>query len=728
MNGKDIFLGLKYIGDDLIEKAEYGEFPTKAEKTEKKANTRKLIRRPFLIAAIIATMLLLVGCAVVYLLSMQDVKIAEVTETKDYRLVNGIYVEDPHEVKQNVLTLAGLKGTSVYQACADFYTFKEEYTSNMEAMMNAGTLPEDYFDNNTYGQAMDDKAVELAAKYSLKPEGKQLDFRTTRTMCDALGIERFVQESGAIKATVSSGSCYDTGNFYLNLNFNFPEDQGYEVLSTSGALRWNRTDCFSRDHVAIADSGDWIERNYTTTSGSDVLILQSPSQERGYIICDRGEALMTLQLDVNIEILSEEGGVVSAQYQHMTDRQIELVADTVDFAVNPRIPTQEDVDNQAAISQSATQNGWTICLKSVETDGYVARVTVGVIAPEGTLLPTEGNIIFGNHGAEMVPVNGEITGGGGTIESIDDGDGLDNTMDLLLVRDYSLADGSVPFSTGAVWNLHIVDLEYSHWDFENLRMYDDTLAEGEWLFPITFDETNSDYRELELIPEPIKLNACIGWKEDGTDVLEEFTASSFKLRKFSSELEWDRSNAGEYGESADFYCWTNHFTYAIMNDGTKIDLLRDRNYKPVDLEEVSHVVMADGTILKVSGRALGETSQTCVLLEPEGIELLSGPIEYHSLAGYAEGLDGVREPLYETLSITSILLDSTGVTLPGSPWLDSTDSEIRLVMKDGSKITLTGTGEGPYETPMSRLTAAKTIDVTQVDHLILSDGTELPVP
>ena len=33
MNGKDIFLGLKYVGDDLIEKAEYGQFPTKAEMT-----------------------------------------------------------------------------------------------------------------------------------------------------------------------------------------------------------------------------------------------------------------------------------------------------------------------------------------------------------------------------------------------------------------------------------------------------------------------------------------------------------------------------------------------------------------------------------------------------------------------------------------------------------------------------------------------------------------------
>ena len=77
MNGKDIFLGLKYVGDDLIEKAEYGEFPTKAEKTEKNANTRKLIRRPFLVAAIIAMMLLLVGCAIVYMLSMKEIHIGQ---------------------------------------------------------------------------------------------------------------------------------------------------------------------------------------------------------------------------------------------------------------------------------------------------------------------------------------------------------------------------------------------------------------------------------------------------------------------------------------------------------------------------------------------------------------------------------------------------------------------------------------------------------------------------
>lgn len=74
MNGKDILLGLKYVGDDLIEKAEYGQFPASGEKREK-AHSR--IRRPLLIAAIIATMLLLVGCAVAYVLSIQNMKVGD---------------------------------------------------------------------------------------------------------------------------------------------------------------------------------------------------------------------------------------------------------------------------------------------------------------------------------------------------------------------------------------------------------------------------------------------------------------------------------------------------------------------------------------------------------------------------------------------------------------------------------------------------------------------------
>ena len=81
-----------------------------------------------------------------------------------------------------------------------------------------------------------------------------------------------------------------------------------------------------------------------------VLLLRSPSQERGYILCNRGEALMTLQLNVNPEYYSEDGGVVCVERKPMTDRQLELVADAIDFAIQPGIPTQADVEAQAAIS------------------------------------------------------------------------------------------------------------------------------------------------------------------------------------------------------------------------------------------------------------------------------------------------------------------------------------------------------------------------------------------
>ena len=598
MNGKDIFLGLKYVGEDLLEKAEYGQFPTKAEAGK---TTRLSLRRPFLLAAVIAMLLMLVGCAVVYVLKMQDVKIGEATATRDYRLVDGTYVEDPHEISENILTLAGLKGSNAYQACADFYTFKDEYTTNMEAMINEGTLPEGFFENNTYGLAMDAKAEELAKQYGLKLEGDYLDFRTTRNMCDALGIERFTQESQDIESSINGGTCYENGNFYLYFSFDFPEDLGYEVLSTSGYLRWNRADCFSRDYVALVDSGDWIERNYTTASGSQVLILHSPTQERGYILCDRGDALMSLQLDVNIELLSEADGVVSAEYQHMTDRQIELVADVVDFAVQPRIPTQEDVANQAGISQSATQNGWTVILKSVETDGYAVQILLGVTAPEAAELPQDGNIIFGNRTGDLTPVSGSFSGYSGRINPQDDGDGLDNTFDLLMEYNCTTENGSAPYAAGTTWNLHLVDILESWWDDANARLVENTLVEGEWLFPITFDDHNSDYQELEFLSEPITANACIGWKEDGTDVLEEFTVTSFKLRKFSNTITWDLiadyHGIENFGDSADFYVWRDHSAYAVMKDGTKIDLLEGQNYKPVDLDQVDHVLLADGTKL-----------------------------------------------------------------------------------------------------------------------------------
>lgn len=570
MNGQEIFLGLSYISRKYIEEAE-------TETVSGGAGKAHRIRRPFLLAAVIALALLLVGCAAVYVLKMEHVKISSGTDQRDYSLVDGVYVKDPHTVDTTTLSMAGLKGSNAYKACADFYAYETELRASASA---SG-------DWTGYDDAINAKAQELAEQYGLKPEGQPLTFRTTRNLCDALGVERFVRNSQDVSIDVDQGFCRDSGNFFVLLRFAFPEDQGYEVTYTSGALYWNRQDTFSREYFTLEDRGDWVERNYTTSAGNTVLILTSPSQERGYIICDRGDALMTVWLDVNPELLSEDAGVVSAEYLHMTDKQLDIVADALDFAIQPNVPTQADVDAQAAPPQEATQNGYTLKLKSVETDGYVARVVVGVTAPEDvdieSLNISTGRTFFRTPGRDSNGINGDFN-------DVTDDDGLANTKDLVAEFTDPFLDGLRPLELGAAWDLDITDLYVDQW-----RPTSRVLTEGDWHFSITIDESCTNYREIELLSEPITLKASTGWRADGTDCLEAFPVTSMKLRSQSISLTADT------GEKtyADFFCFDRTIACVVLKDGSRVDILNQCLEKPIDLDQADYVLLPGDTKLPV---------------------------------------------------------------------------------------------------------------------------------
>lgn len=570
MNGQEIFLGLSYISRKYIEEAE-------TETVSGGRGKAHRIRRPFLLAAVIALLLLLVGCAAVYVLKMEHVKISSGTDQRDYSLVDGVYVKDPHTVSTTTLSMAGLKGSNAYKACADFYAYETELRANKS---ESG-------DWTGYSDALNAKAQELAEQYGLKPEGQALTFRTLRSMCDALGVERFVRDSQHVSIDIDQGFCRDNGNFFVLLRFAFPEDQGYEVTYTSGALYWNRQDTFSREYFTLEDRGDWVERNYTTSAGNTVLILTSPSQERGYIICDRGDALMTVWLDANPELLSEDAGVVSTEYQHMTEKQLNMVADALDFAIQPNIPTQADVDAQAAPPQEATQNGYTLKLKSVETDGYVARVVVGITAPEDvdieSLNISTGRTFFRTPDRDSM-------GGSGAFNDVTDGDGLANTKDLVAEFTESFQDGLRPFELGATWDLDITDLYVDKW-----RSTSRVLTEGDWHFSITIDENCTNYREIELLSEPITLKASTGWGQDGTDCLEAFPVTSVKLRSQSISLTADT------GEKtyADFFCFNGATACVVMKDGSRVDILNQCLEKPIDLDQADYVLLPGDAKLPV---------------------------------------------------------------------------------------------------------------------------------
>ena len=570
MNGQEIFLGLSYISRKYIEEAE-------TETVSGGAGKAHRIRRPFLLAAVIALALLLVGCAAVYVLKMEHVKISSGTDQRDYSLVDGVYVKDPHTVDTTTLSMAGLKGSNAYKACADFYAYETELRASASA---SG-------DWTGYDDAINAKAQELAEQYGLKPEGQPLTFRTTRNLCDALGVERFVRNSQDVSIDVDQGFCRDSGNFFVLLRFAFPEDQGYEVTYTSGALYWNRQDTFSREYFTLEDRGDWVERNYTTSAGNTVLILTSPSQERGYILCNRGDALMTVWLDVNPELLSEDAGVVSAEYLHMTDKQLDIVADALDFAIQPNVPTQADVDAQAAPPQEATQNGYTLKLKSVETDGYVARVVVGVTAPEDvdieSLNISTGRTFFRTPGRDSNGINGDFN-------DVTDDDGLANTKDLVAEFTDPFLDGLRPLELGAAWDLDITDLYVDQW-----RPTSRVLTEGDWHFSITIDESCTNYREIELLSEPITLKASTGWRADGTDCLEAFPVTSMKLRSQSISLTAD---TGE-NTYADFFCFDRTIACVVLKDGSRVDILNQCLEKPIDLDQADYVLLPGDTKLPV---------------------------------------------------------------------------------------------------------------------------------
>jgi len=86
-------------------------------------------------------------------------------------------------------------------------------------------------------------------------------------------------------------------------------------------------------------------------------------------------------------------------------------------------------------------------------------------------------------------------------------------------------------------------------------------------------------------------------------------------------------------------------------------------------------------------------------------------------------------PLYEYFTVTSAILHPEGLALVGTHAFDFPEEQAAVVMKDGSKIVLTGMNGAPYcSVSMSQLEAETEIDLSKVESILLPDGTKLSMP
>lgn len=587
MNGKDLMYGLNHISKCYIDEAESDTVPINCKRSSGK--------RVLLVAAVIMLTVLLVGCGAAYMMKMQSLRLGQTEVTKAIVDPDTLEYLGDETYPIEIFTAAGLDHTPAYQAAREWFDYLQSYEGAWDQDLDVSAAYESY---GIKSLAMKEKVDEICEKYHLRLAGSTLEFRTLANLCQALGVPKQWTSDSGVTISVRRGTCRESGNFCLDLDLQLPKEVNGPTRSWA-EMSWSRKNCFSTEVIGYQNHGDWKESVYTTASGGRALIACSPSDDMSYLIFDREEGMLTISVEARRAFGQEDGHTV---YCYLTDTQLERIADAIDQGIQPRHITEEDVRNQPEPPTDNTQNGFTITMKSVETDGWCVRIVLGVTAPEGVVLSGGTKweaFTTANGGSAFVPAEGQPASSGNWI-SQEDGDGRENTQNLVLKNCVQMLDGSEPFAPGRVWKIHLEDLVALSWE-EKIAVRE-LLAEGEWNFTITFTEDSGDFQELELINDPVTVNAITRLVGGKKDVYGDVEVTSFTLRAMSAVLRYDTPG------TVYFSTWDAPMC-VVMQDGSTVDLDMShgapgvvwfQTEEALDLNQVAGVRMMDGTMLRTS--------------------------------------------------------------------------------------------------------------------------------
>ncbi len=324
MNGKNMLIGLSYIDRKFVEESETdtvtGRKLHKMPRQEANISIKRIMKRPFLIAAILALMLFLMGCAVV-MLHLNDLKIGEETYTQ-----HPLYLEDGTKIPatekvREIISLQGVADSPNQQAAKEWYDFTQSYDQDRALLGNSEGFPKPaaYQAYRVYTQEMVDKVDAICKKYGLKPagEGAIMPACALDRMQEILGIDGILKKDAPAQARYSNGRFYECGNFTLDYWVTVAGKQEIPV-----GYYFADKDYFNTWYWSMEVSDCVQEWNYTTTDGTQLLLVKEDSV--GHIFCDREDAFVHIAL----------GGQLGA-LPDMTNEEMEAVAEVLDFTLKP---------------------------------------------------------------------------------------------------------------------------------------------------------------------------------------------------------------------------------------------------------------------------------------------------------------------------------------------------------------------------------------------------------
>ena len=282
MKAIDLLVGFNSVKDSYVISAE--EFRQGKQKAQvKRLSTRKV----WLIAAVIALTLLLVGCAIVYVLSLQNLALGE--EHREYY--------DGSSETVTILSVQGVKGTSGYQASKEWREWLHTYDPDDTIYHSEEAFSEDFGDEyyayNLYTRDMKDKLDEICTKYNLKLLGKVYIDPDVEAACRSLQIQGILRPGVQAETHFGGMRYYAGGSFSVEgtMTLTAPDTPWpYEEIISFDCYR---KDSFSDITASIGPEGSYEEWTYTTSNGVDVLIvMQQRNENLGHtaqIFADRGD-------------------------------------------------------------------------------------------------------------------------------------------------------------------------------------------------------------------------------------------------------------------------------------------------------------------------------------------------------------------------------------------------------------------------------------------------------
>lgn len=340
---------------------------------------RKLpTKKMWLIAAAIALAAVLVGCAVVYALRLQDMKVGKLSFTlptyydEDGNVIYA-YDENGNPITQETMppiSLISLQGANM-EAMTEWVAFKESYDPDgaiaIAARENGSdlALPENYhFTYGCHSQEMVDKLEKIVKKYDLNLLSTSEDFQyyESGVLFDAMRFDSVFQTDAPVELEYGTSCLYPEGTF--DISFVLTVNGGnWQCKDSSASYRYSIKDYFD-PATGSYEPGECTEWNYTRKDGITVLLVQS--RQWAQIYADLGDAFVSFSFQPVVTVDNTEIA--------MTKEQVEQVAEFLDFTIDPHPADMEKVKTMKAEADAQHKAELAAEKESLYNSGYAEYI------------------------------------------------------------------------------------------------------------------------------------------------------------------------------------------------------------------------------------------------------------------------------------------------------------------------------------------------------------------